>query len=417
MTGLCKIVSAAIFALLVVGTLAGCRRALVKEQPTSQEPAPVARVNLSEHGLPKDFFRADADTKCAGQIIGYRFVVWLSNEKVTVGFNTSPNCRPAPDEKVNGSARILVFDVRGALKASRDLAYLADGNGEIVAEGEGKSGPGGTLLFRIESVNLDAEGRHESKSGLILLDADLKDVSHLDRFLEQTTFVNHALVFQEGFTLSGPRTYSIMDGVPVHETERWQEDWLPGTMDRKFSEHGFAFMFCQQELRPNEYASSNVVHAGVKWRCSVNSTSRERASWKTALRDGDTAAIVGVLADGSVVGKINAKKNQAEQLVVWSQDQPAKTLPWIPASFEGSIESATADMSRYATFATNDDVRCEERGTHCSNDGHWIVFDRGSPTPIANQIFPKNGRAALSPDGLHYASFESGELRIYSLPK
>jgi hypothetical protein len=34
-----------------------------------------------------------------------------------------------------------------------------------------------------------------------------------------------------------------------------------------------------------------------------------------------------------------------------------------------------------------------------------------------NQRFPKNGRAALSPDGLHYASFEAGELRIYSLPK
>jgi len=26
------------------------------------------------------------------------------------------------------------------------------------------------------------------------------------------------------------------------------------------------------------------------------------------------------------------------------------------------------------------------------------------------------GRAALSPDGLRYASFEAGELRIYSLP-
>jgi hypothetical protein len=31
-------------------------------------------------------------------------------------------------------------------------------------------------------------------------------------------------------------------------------------------------------------------------------------------------------------------------------------------------------------------------------------------------LFSRNGRAPLSPDGLHYASFEAGELRIYSLP-
>jgi hypothetical protein len=38
-------------------------------------------------------------------------------------------------------------------------------------------------------------------------------------------------------------------------------------------------------------------------------------------------------------------------------------------------------------------------------------------SPLVNPRFPKNGRAALSPDGPHCASFESGELRIYSLPK
>jgi hypothetical protein len=35
--------------------------------------------------------------------------------------------------------------------------------------------------------------------------------------------------------------------------------------------------------------------------------------------------------------------------------------------------------------------------------------------PLVNRSFPKNGRAALSPDGLHYASFEANELRIYTL--
>ncbi len=406
-----------IVVLYVAASFAGCKRTQAKDESASKESVPDVRVDLSAQGLPKGFFRADAETRCAGQIIGYRFVVWLNNEDVAVGFNTSPSCRPTPVEKVNGSARILVFDARGPLKAKRDVAYLADGNGEVVADGEGLAGPGGTLLFRIQSVNLDEEGRHESKSGLILLDADLKDVARLDRFLEQTTFVNHALVFQEGFTSSGPRTYSVIDGVPPHETERWQEDWPPGTMARKFGEHGFAFMFCQQELRPNEYTSSNIVHTGVKWRCTVNAMSKGGASWNVALRDGDTAAIVGLMADGSVIGKVNAQRNQAEQLVVWRKDRPAEVFPWIPVSFKGSIESATADMSRYATFATDDGERCAEDETHCNNDGRWMVFDRRSPTPIANRMFPKNGRAALSPDGMHYASFESGELRIYSLPK
>jgi len=311
MNGSCKMLFVAIVTLFVAGPFAGCKRTQAKEEPTPKEAPPDVRVDLSAHGLPKAFFRADAETKCAGQIIGYRFVVWLNNEDVAVGFNTSPNCRPTPDDKVNGVARILEFDVRGALKASRDLAYLADGNGEIVAEGEGKAGPGGTLLFRIESVNLDKERRHESKSGLILLDANLKDVARLDRFLEQTTFVNHALVFQEGFTLSGPRTYSVIDGNPPVETERWQEDWPPGTMDRKFGDHGLAFMFCQQELRPNEYVSSNVVHAGVKWRCNVNATNKNAMSWNAALKDGETAAVVGLLADGSVGGKNQCEKERS----------------------------------------------------------------------------------------------------------
>jgi len=107
----------------------------------------------------------------------------LDRENVAVGFNTSPNCRQSPDRKVSGILRILVFDFKGALKASREIPYLADGNGEIVADGEAMPGPGKTLLVRIESVNLDPEGRQESKSGVRLLDANLKDLAQLDLFL------------------------------------------------------------------------------------------------------------------------------------------------------------------------------------------------------------------------------------------
>ena len=164
---------------------------------TRKVEIPAIRINLSSQGLPDGFFNEDADTKCSGQIIQYRFVTWLSNEEVAVGFNTSPNCRQTPNHMVDGVVRLLVFDVYGNLKASRNLPYLADGNGEMVGEGEAMTGPGGTLLFRKQSVNLDKEGTHESKSSVLLLDARLKEVKQFESFLEQTTFVNHALVFRK----------------------------------------------------------------------------------------------------------------------------------------------------------------------------------------------------------------------------
>jgi hypothetical protein len=399
-----RIVSAVIvIAVIFVGLIGGC-----SGEQTNREPTPALRIDLSAYGLPKGFFAADADTKCAGQVIGYRFVIWLSNQTLAVGFNTSPNCRVVPDRKVDGSARLLVFSVNGVFKAKRDIPYLADGNGEIVAQGEAKSGPSGTLLFRIESVNLDKEGRNESKSGVLLLDANLKDVVRLDHFLEQTTFVDHALVFQERFTLTGPRTYSVLDGAPPVETQRWTQDWPVGTMDRKFGDNALAYMLCQQELQPNTYTSSNIVYAGAKRKCMVIVEAKDQTGWAAPLKEEGTAAIIGLLADGSVAGQISVRGSNAGQIVIWKRDQTTETLPWIPRNYCGSVQSATSNMSRYATFATDNDR---------SDNGRWIVFDRRSQTPIVNRVFPRNGRATLSPDGLHYATFESGELRIYSLAK
>jgi hypothetical protein len=230
--------------------LVGCSSAQKQGASAQTDIGPSAsvRVSLKADGLPDGFFQPGADTKCASQIIGYRFVVWLDNQNVAVGFNTSPNCRLSPDSEVSGNLRLLVFDVGGALKASRALSYLADGNGELVADGEGMAGPNDTLLVRIESVNLDREGRHESKSGVRLLDANLKDVAQLDGFLEQTTFADHALVFQDGFTVSGPRAYSLLDGPGAKRISHRKVDWPAGAMDRKFGERAFAFMLCGQNF-------------------------------------------------------------------------------------------------------------------------------------------------------------------------
>ncbi|HXR39869.1 MAG TPA: hypothetical protein VN776_12275 [Terracidiphilus sp.] len=410
---------------IVSSLLAGCSSALKSSSPAQIDigPPPDVRVGLNAYGLPTGFFQPDAETKCGNQIIGYRFVVWLNDQDVAVGFNVSPNCRQSPDRKVDGLARMLVFNVSGGLKARRDIPYLADGYGELVAHGEVRPGPGGTLLFRMQSVNLDETGRNESKSGFRLFDASLKDVTQVDEFLEQTTFVKHALVFQHGFVLTGPRTYSVLDGAPPAESQKWTLNWPVGTRDRKFGEHGFAFVLCSQELRPGEYTPTNVIYSGANLRCAVNvrGEDADTSVWTAPLKDGENAEIVGLLADGGVVGKVLGRGNSAGRLVVWNKGAISETLPWLPQQFDGTVDSATSDISRYATFATNDAHPCNPLvrilGT-CDEGGggRWFVFDRRSQIPVVNRAFPRNGRAALSPNGLHYASFESNELRIFTIP-
>jgi hypothetical protein len=140
-----------------------------------------------------------------------------------------------------------------------------------------------------------------------------------------------------------------------------------------------------------------------------------------SLQDGETAALVGLLADGSVAGQVRVKSSNAGRLVIWKRVGQPEVLPWLPPQFDGTINTSTRDLARYATFATDDAHPCNPiakiLGTACDegSDGRWFVFDRYSQSPIVNSGFPKNGRAALAPDGLHYASFEANELRIYPI--
>ncbi len=316
--------------LVLVGCnlAAGCSPAQLRDSSVQNNtgPSAIVRVPLKSFGLPDAFFNPGFDTKCSTQIIQYRFVVWLDDQNIAVGFNTSPNCRVAPDRPVNGQLRVLVFDLSGALRANRNLSYSADGNGEIVADGEAMPGPNGTLLIRIESVNLDTEGRHESPSGVRLLDSRLADVTQRNGFLEQTTLVDHALVFQDGFTISGPRTYSILDGPGAKDVSHMQVDWPTGSMDRKFGENELAFMNCGQELSPGQYTTSNVVHEGANFRCSLSVIANNGSFWTQPLQDGETAVLVGILADGSVVGEVHTK-DSPERLVIWGKDHTPEQLP------------------------------------------------------------------------------------------
>jgi hypothetical protein len=321
----------------MIGWLARCSAAGTAATSALNEVGPAAsvRVPLIADGLPDSFFQAGMDTKCSDQIIGYRFVVWLNSQNVAVGFNTSPSCRLSPGRKVDGVLRVLAFDLDGKLKATRDLNYLADGNGELVADGEAMPGPSNTLLVRIESVNLDPEGRQESKSGIRLLDPNLKDVADRDLFLEQTTFVDHDVVTESGSPFGGPHTVSILGGPELKEIAHRNVDWPPGAMDRKFGEHGFAFTLCGQELRPGEYTNTNVVHDGARIRCSLNALGENDIAWAAPLRDGETASIIGLLTDGSVAGQIHIEDSNAGQLVIWRRGTTPEFLPGFHLSSTG----------------------------------------------------------------------------------
>jgi len=417
-----KLETLASLVILCCSFFVGCsRKNQHPERGVDIGPQPSVQVPLKPHGLPVDFFKSTGYTECASQIIGYRFVVWLNNQDIAVGFNTSPPCRKSPDRKVDGMLRVLVFDLQGNLKASRDFPYLADGNGELVADGEAMPGPDQTLLIRRESVNVDENGRQESRSGVHLVDKYLKDVAHLDGFLEQTTLVNHAIVFQEGYALSGPRTYSILDGPAATVITHRQVDWPTGAMDRKFGEHDIAFMYCGQELAPGSYVYTNVVHVGARFRCALNVLSASDKGWTANLVDGETAALVGVLADGSVVGKVHTYKSNAERLMRWKSDGHSETLPWVPPPMDGTVETEANNFSRYGVLAAIAAQPCNSiqriMGAKCDEDGEtrWLVFDRKSQSPLIDRTLPKNGRAALSQDGNYYASFEGNELRIFPL--
>jgi len=137
------------------------------------------------------------------------------------------------------------------------------------------------------------------------------------------------------------------------------------------------------------------LFAGAKQRCTMTAEGEDRRPWTAPLRDGETASIVGVLADGAVAGNINVKDSNAGQLVIWRKDQATETLPWIPDKYCGSLVGATADMSRYAVLESDNcnDVRGLMRilgvGQSATDVGRLMVFGRGSQKALADRALAK----------------------------
>lgn len=360
--------------------------------------------------MSKDYARND-DDDCSSHIIGYRFVVWINADRVAVGFNTSPSCRSKSKELISGNARILIFDATGKIHAQRDIPYAADGGEELVASGEAEQGPDHTLLFRIE----EAAG---AKSGVLLLNDDLEDVARIDQLMEHSTFAEHALVFQQGFISSGPRTYDIFAGKPPFKMNSITEDWPTGTMDRKVGVDGVVYSLCQQELRPEKYSASPIIHAGAQRRCVLRVERQGNKSWSYPLPQSAVAEILGFLKDGEIVGIIRDREG-SEQLVIWSQKKAPRQLPWFGPGLSAQWINGTPTLNRYMGVATPRPSKlCNAVGAVCHPLASEIrVFDSASGKDIATRALPKGAVASISPDGLHYAVFQFGRLDVFALPE
>jgi len=335
-----------------------------------------------------------------------------------VGFTTSPGCGPQQPVAAAGRARILTFTKRGQPQAARDLEYPQSASSEIVAPGEALPGPGGTLAFRLQSVSLTPDGTKSSPSAIVLLNEKLEEAGRVERFLLQSTFASRTLVF------SAPNNqYSLFAGAPPRETQSWQQDLPIDARSRDFGETGVAFSRCQQELQPNQYASSRVIHAGAQLRCSVNFQSYEGWQWEIPLRDGQTVLVLGQPAQGGFLGRLHTPQDQSERLILWRQNRPPEELPWPTRAGCFEMISSTATASRYIALESescSSDARLLSSlgaGAPPAASRRLFVFDRSSGTPLVDRQFPSNGRVALSPDGARLASFEAGELRIYELPQ
>jgi hypothetical protein len=367
------------------------------ENPDSG-PSPSIRLSLEKFGLAANYMRHD-DDDCTAHVIGYRFIVWLDSNVVVVGFNTSPDCRVGEKPVAGGILRLLAFDQQGKLIRQRDLPYDADGGDELVAPGEAMLGPGDTLLVRLEESK-------SSKSGLLQVDKNLNDVLRIDRFIETRSVMDRSIVFQEGFVLHGPRIYDVYDGSPLAQASRITADWPAGTMDQRVGAKGITYSLCEQELSPEKYSSTNVIYSGAHRRCTLTVQNEDSSSWHAKLLQDQVVQILGTFTDGTVAGIVRHSK-MPDRMMLWNPKGQSEELPWFQLGYDTTLLGEAREMNRYIGLGG----RMEKEKAK----SRLMIFERKLQAPLVDRAFPNGARASLSPDGRKYATFDSGQLQIYSL--
>jgi hypothetical protein len=97
--------------------------------------------------------------------------------------------------------------------------------------------------------------------------------------------------------------------------------------------------------------------------------------------------------------------------------QPPLTTSVVPKSYQQrALPGSSMDGSRSSVFMVKEEnTVCELSGKLCPTSGKLVVFETPTNRLLFKKDLPLDGRAALSPDGMHMATVEKGNLEIFDL--
>jgi hypothetical protein len=374
------------------------------------EEKPRVAVSLRQYGLPVDVFERERPGNCQFQYQTYRFVHWLRQDVVAVGFSESPSCSRT-SQHIAGRLKVITFRNTGEKLAEMELGYES-GDGQFLSMNTGVwAGPVGSLA--IETV-----ASTDSSSKLNLFTSDLRPLKEIPLppgvGFQGVTFSDHALILRRYQQDTEEISYEFIRGAPLESSS-----WGIKTEAREslsFGEDTAAWNHCDMKFKTEVSGNTTVSQLDGAPRCRLEVALRVGSPWSVDLKGGDMADILAVLRDGRVVAELGNPDTHRRTLMCFGPDK-REDLPWEnPSGHDPLLAGTTEDFSRYAAFQTNDNALCEGLGKLCSANGTFLIWDKLKKEPILRRTFPKNGRAELAPDGRSYASFESGEMRFYDVP-
>ena len=158
--------------VVIVLALICCSSASAQTQPT-------VSVDLTTMGLPSDAFVRKNYKECPRQYFGYRSVEWLDERRILVAFNTNPDCA-FNEGLMDGSLRLVTFDLQGKVLHSGDVAYPAGDGGAIrvIAHGGIWIGPDHTVIVEVPSPHLKA--LPDSRDKVVVFSDELTQIQDID---------------------------------------------------------------------------------------------------------------------------------------------------------------------------------------------------------------------------------------------